>query len=96
MPNVVRFTDLCTGHSCFPTRPNDEASPNVIVNGLGAHRQGDHWITHCCSESCHDGRLASGSATVIVNGRQLCRVGDPVDCGSKAGSTYSPDVIAGG
>jgi len=95
MPNVVRLGDLCTGHGCFPSRPNDEASPDVFVNGIGVHRQGDHWATHCCPPPCHDGVLAAGSFTVFVNGKQIARVGDPVSCGSLAGVTFSPDVIAG-
>ncbi len=82
MPAVARFGDRCSGHGCFPPRPNDDGSPDVFVNGLAAHRRGDHWMSHCCGLTCHDSVLAGGSGTVFVNGRPLGRVGDGVACGS--------------
>jgi hypothetical protein len=45
--SVCRLGDRCSGHGCFPPRINDEASNNVFSNGIGVHRKGDHWITHC-------------------------------------------------
>lgn len=78
---VVRLGDRCSGHGCWPSRPNDMASADVLVNGRGWHRLGDHWATHCC-KSCHDGVAASGSRSVFVNGRPACRIGDGVSCGS--------------
>jgi len=95
MPAVARFGDTCTGHDCFPLRANDQASTSVFINGLGAHRVGDHWQTHCCGPSCHDSALAAGSATVFVNGKPLGRIGDPVACGSAVASG-SGNVFAGG
>lgn len=88
---VVRFGDISSGH-CFSPRPNDEASPDTFANSLGVHRQGDHWITHCCGDVCHDGRLASGSPDTFTNNKQTCRIGDPIDCGDFA-NTGSPDVF---
>lgn len=94
MPQVVRLGDKCTGHGCWPSRPNILASPDVFVNGLGWHRQTDAWDAHCCPPSpCHGGALASGSPDVYVNGLQGGRKGDPVDCGS-ACAEHSPDVWA--
>ncbi|MDR3280933.1 MAG: PAAR domain-containing protein [Synergistaceae bacterium] len=90
---AARLGDICTGHGCWPPRPNDQASPNVFVNGRGWHRQGDHWETHCCPP-CHDSTLASGSPTVFVNGKEAGRVGDPVACGSLVASG-SPNVFCG-
>lgn len=81
------------GHGCWPSRPNIQASPNVIVNGRGAHRQKDAWGTHCCPPPCHGSSLATGSPNVIVNNKQLGRCGDPVACGSSV-ATCSPNVIA--
>lgn len=80
---VVRLGDFCTGHGCFPPRPNVAASGDVIVNGRGWHRVGYAWAVHCCGKPCHAGQAASGSATVFVNGRPACRVGDAVSCGSR-------------
>lgn len=93
MSAVVRLGDLCTGHGCFPSRPNVAASGDVFVNGRGAHRVGDAWAAHCCGV-CHASVLAAGSGTVFVNGLALARIGDPVACGS-ACLTGSGDVFAG-
>jgi len=82
MPSATRIGDECTGHGCFPPRVNDEGSSNVFINGVGAHRQGDHWVTHCCDDKCHDSSAASGSSSVYINGISGMRVGDPIGCGS--------------
>src|SRR5579859_5906258 len=50
-PPVVRLGDISSGHDCWPGRPNDEGSPNVFVNNLPVHTQGDHWDEHCCGVS---------------------------------------------
>ena len=93
MPSVTRLGDTCTGHDCFPPRANSQGSPNVFVNGIPAHRQGDSWETHCCTHpkvphGYHSGILGSGSSTVYVNGKQLGRIGDPVSCGSTVASKF--------
>ena len=71
----------CSGHGCFPPRPNIKASTNVLVNNIGWHRETDGWATHCC-KSCHASNLKSGSGTVFANGLGVARPGDPVACGS--------------
>ena len=100
MPAVTRLGDICTGHECFPPRKSTSGSPNVFVNGISAHRQSDSWEAHTCTHAdtphgTHGGSLASGSGTVYVNGKQLGRIGDPVDCGSSV-ATGSGNVYAGG
>lgn len=92
--NVTRLGDVCTGHGCWPPRPNSQGSPNVYVNFLNVHRRTDHWIVHCCGSSCHSSNLAKGSGTVFANYLDVCRVGDPVACGS-ASAQGSPNVYAG-
>ena len=83
MPGAVRKGDVCTGHADWGSRPNDEGSPNVFVNGKPSHRKGDHWITHCNSApECHDSVAKEGSPNVFVNGKPKCRINDPVACGS--------------
>lgn len=94
MPAATRLGDMCTGHGCFGPRPNDQASENVFFNGLGAHRVGDHWVTHCCF-LCHDSTMAEGSSTVFINGRASARIGDLVACGS-ASAEGSPNIFIGG
>lgn len=92
MPGVSRLGDVCTGHGCFPSRPSTGASPNVFVNGIPVHRQGDSWAPHCCV-TCHGSVLAAGSPNVFVNGMEIARIGDPVACGS-AVATGSGDVFS--
>lgn len=95
MPAVTRLGDSCTGHGAYPPRASISASPNVFINGIAAHRQGDSWAVHCDpSPACHASNLTQGSASVYVNGKQLGRVGDAVACGSSV-ATGSPDVFAG-
>lgn len=92
MTAAVRLGDICTGHGCFPPRPNIEASSDVFIDGIGAHRVGDAWASHCCGIPCHGGTQATGSPTVFVNGQALARIGDSVDCGS-SNATGSPSVF---
>ena len=95
MPAVTRLGDGCTGHGAFPPRSSTSASPNVNVNGIGVHRQGDSWAVHCNpTPSCHASELKSGSGTVNVNGKGIGRVGDPVACGSSV-AAGSGNVFAG-
>jgi uncharacterized Zn-binding protein involved in type VI secretion len=94
MQGAARLHDICTGHGCFPPRQNAEASPNVLINGRGAHRVGDGWESHCCGKACHGGALAAGSSSVLINGRGAGRIGDPVSCGSRV-ATGSADVLIG-
>lgn len=91
MPAAHRHRDLCTGHACWPPRPNAQASPDVYVNDLGSHRLSDNWEAHCCL-GCHGGNLQAGSPNVFVNDLEKGRIGDPVDCGSYC-MTGSPDVF---
>lgn len=92
---AARLSDVCTGHGCFPTRPNVQGSPNVYINGRPAHRQGDQWASHCCpNQGCHPSVLAMGSPTVYTNGKQQGRINDPVACGSKV-MTGSSNVFVG-
>lgn len=94
MPAVCRLGDLCTGHGCWPPRPNDQASPNVFVNGIAVHRETDSWAAHCCV-GCHTSVLQTGSSTVFCNGLPVARIGDPVACGSLV-AQGSPNVFVGG
>lgn len=82
MPAVARAGDSCTGHGNFPPRANDQGSSNVFVNGIGAHRQGDHWPAHCSGDSCHESSTSGGSGSVFCNGKPLARIGDAISCGS--------------
>lgn len=95
MPAVTRLGDECTGHGCWPPRGNDQASPDVFVNGIAVHRKTDHWPVHCCGPACHDSNCQEGSSNVFINNLPCARIGDPVACGS-AIAQGSPNVFAGG
>lgn len=87
---AARMFDMCTGHKGAKPRPNDQGSPNVMINGRPAHRVGDHWMMH----SGHFSFLAQGSPTVMTNGRPQGRVGDMIICTSRV-MTGSPNVMVG-
>ena len=96
MPQAARLGDICTGHGDWPPRPNIEGCTTVLVNGRPLHCQGHGWAVHCNSvPECHASVLASGSGTVIAEGRQAGRIGDPVACGGTV-ATGSGNVIIGG
>lgn len=86
----------CTGHGCFPPRPNVQASPTVSINSLGVQRIGDEYMAHCCpNQGCHSGALASGSSSVNIEGLPAGRIGDSVSCGSSV-AEGSQNVFIGG
>lgn len=66
MPPLVRLGDICSGHGCWPPRPCIMGSPNVLVNGLPAHRLGDLWGIHldvcksCFCQPCESDRYCHG------------------------------------
>jgi len=91
---VVRLGDMCSGHGPYPPRPNDQASSNVFVNNIAAHRETDSWALHCNGD-CHTGVLSAGSSSVFVNNLPIARIGDPISCGSTA-AQGSSNVFAGG
>jgi len=96
MPAVTRKGDSCTGHDACPPRGSTGGSPNVFVNGIPVHREGDSWGAHGCPvHPPHGSVLASGSGTVFVNGKPIGRIGDPVACGGTVASG-SGNVFAGG
>jgi len=91
MPASVRLGDSSAGH-CYEARPNDQGSPNVFINGIAAHRVGDHWPTHPCGTSSHDSITAQGSPNVFINGIAAARIGDELDCGDIC-AEGSPNVF---
>ena len=69
MSSATRLGDLDTGHdACAPTALVS-ASPNVYINGRAAGRVGDSYAPHgCVAHPTHSGTIASGSASVFING----------------------------
>ena len=94
--NQTRLGDLDTGHDACPPTALARASPNVLVNGKGAGRVGDAYVSHSCPvHGPHTGTIASGSGSVFINGKSAGRIGDNVSCGG-AVAQGSPNVIVGG
>ena len=95
MPGVARLGDICTGHGCWPPRPNVMGSPDVFCNGRPVHRMTDAWAVHCCCPipEAHDGVLADGAHRTLTNWLPTGRCGDPVSCGSVV-ATCSHDTFA--
>ena len=106
MPLATRITDetvgICDiGDICCPhdrAGINETASPNVFINGLKAHRQGDTGDCRCP----HGGTFESVgcSATVFINGKGATRIGDStvcMNCGCDGThETASDNVYIGG
>ena len=93
MPGAARYPiDICSGHDGYPPRNNTAGSPDVFINGYGAHRVDDTWEIHCQGNNCHSATLVSGSPNSFANGKGIGRVGDPLSCGSTI-ATGSSDVI---
>ena len=96
MPAVSRIGDaVTTNHGCDGATTMAQGSSNVLINGIGAVRQGDLDTVHAyggrgCSAK-HQVPLSAGSSKVFVNGKPLGRVGD----GAETLSAGSPNVFAG-
>lgn len=89
---VVRRTDVCSGHGCYPPRPSATWSPDVFVNNLNIERYSDSMEVHCCLSDCHDGSH-KGIHNAYANSLDIQVVGDPIDCGSVC-AVGSPDTFA--
>ena len=86
MPGVTRKTVDAAGGQIV------EGSPDVSVNDQPAVTVGDAVQRH--GRGAHGGpRMSTGSATVFVNGKPLCREGDAASCGHQASG--SSDVSSG-
>lgn len=68
-----------------------EGSPDHATNSIPTARKDDAVI--CVIHGLQ--KIAAGSPTVEVNGRQRARVGDPITCGAVI-TTGSPNVDVGG
>ena len=87
---IRKKVDVSTGH-CYSPRHCVTGSPNVFVNKIQLTRLGDHYPTHCCGPSCHDGKAMTDS-NVYANNRSVHRSGDPITCGDTA-AHGSPNVF---
>jgi uncharacterized Zn-binding protein involved in type VI secretion len=67
------------------TQASDKGSSNVLVNGVGAVRDGDTMGSHPDGDPCtsspinHAPGLSTFSPNVFVNGKAMGRIGDKYD-----------------
>ena len=107
MPAVARGNsedDVSCNHPCLGTTKTNGMSDDVIVNGIGVHREGDDTVVHVSGVdspicvSTHAPVIAEGSTSVFANGKGVARVGDDYTASDKvstASGNGSPDVFAG-
>ena len=95
-----------TGHDCDTVTTVLVGSPNVKIGNIGVLTVGDPLSPHTIGNPAfppipppcidHPGQVVNtGSATVIVTGKGIARVGDLVDIGGSI-TAGVPNVIAGG
>lgn len=96
--NVALVGSKGSGHGTYPARTTGQGSGNVLVNGVGIHRETDGWGSHTNTVppyDSHSGVTSKGSGSVFANGLPVARVGDPISCGGSI-VTGSGNVFAGG
>ena len=105
-PVAVRGAACTTGHDCDTVTTVLGGSPNVLIGNVGVLTVGDPLTLHTIGNPAfppipppcidHPGQIVNtGSATVIVNGKGIARVGDSVDIAG-AITAGVPTVVAGG
>lgn len=93
---IATITSMSQGHGGWPARVTNQGSGNVFAEGLGVHRVGDSWETHCNpTGDCHSGSTSRGSSSVYCNGKPVARVGDSISCGDTI-ATGRATVFVGG
>ena len=97
MPAVTRFGDADVTH-CTPMTRLDKSS-DVFVNNIGVSRQGDNNTAHLLPPDVppcpgHSAPIATGSATVFVNGKGCGRIGDSIT-GCTSVAAGSSNTFAG-
>lgn len=96
MPAATRLGDKNIGHDSCPPVTLTSASGDVFINGKGAGRLNDTYMSHSCpAHGPHVGHVSNGSTTVFINGRPAARIGDSVSCGGSV-AEGSQDVFIGG
>ncbi|WP_240488167.1 MULTISPECIES: type VI secretion system PAAR protein [unclassified Halomonas] len=79
---IVVVGDMGTDHENFPPSPVTAGSPDVFVDSKPVGRVGDPLEPHAKpNHPPHPRSIASGSTTVLINGRPAALTGGSVDCG---------------
>ena len=95
--NVMLKGRSSTGH-CFTPVISTSSATGVLINGIPPVLEGDPYVgPHNCGKSSHPpGTAVSGQKLVLVNGRAVQRVKDPISCGDVALGPPAVGVIIGG
>ncbi|MEQ8185830.1 type VI secretion system PAAR protein [Marinobacter salarius] len=101
---VVLLGDQGTDHQGFPPTPVIAGSPNVLIDGKPVARVGDPLAPHSKPKHPpHPRAIASGSATVLINGIPAAVTGGAITCGGVTigsssvviADTYTPAPFSG-
>lgn len=101
---VVLLGDMGTDHEGFPPTPVIAGSPNVLIDGKPVARVGDPLAPHSKPKHPpHPRAIASGSATVLINGIPAAVTGSSISCGGVTigsgsvviGDTHKPAPFSG-
>ncbi|TNH92862.1 type VI secretion system PAAR protein [Aeromonas sobria] len=80
--HAAKVGNIGTDHDGFYPTPITAGSPDVFIDGIPAARVGDPLAPHDKpNHPPHPRKIASGSSTVLVNGKPLAMTGSSVDCG---------------
>lgn len=80
--HAAKVGNIGTDHEGFYPTPITAGSPDVFIDGIPAARVGDPLAPHDKpNHPPHPRKIASGSSTVLVNGKPLAMTGSAVDCG---------------
>ncbi|MDF8330901.1 type VI secretion system PAAR protein [Aeromonas salmonicida] len=80
--HAAKVGNIGTDHEGFYPTPITAGSPDVFIDGIPAARVGDPLAPHDKpNHPPHPRKIASGSSTVLVNGKPLAITGGAVDCG---------------
>ena len=95
LPPCRHATDKCGGECTNTPSVSQTSSSDVYFEGILSVRQTDVFTPHPATDP-HTGRkVASGSSTVYVNGLQVARISDPIDCGAFVAEGASTVFIGG-
>lgn len=101
---VVLLGDMGTDHEGFPPTPVIAGSPNVLIDSKPVARIGDPLAPHSKPKHPpHPRAIASGSATVLINGIPAAVTGGSISCGGVTigsgsvviGDTHQPAPFSG-
>lgn len=107
--HAAKVGNIGTDHDGFHPTPIIAGSPDVFIDGIPAARVDDPLAPHDKpNHPPHPRKIASGSSTVMVNGKPLAMTGSAVDCGGviigagtvivgdqfeKVDSNFTPPVV---